>query len=1009
MKKKFVSIMVIALLLLSSIAFMPMAGAAGNAIKINLSKLEPDLRAKLNQNPSGEYRVVIVLKDGADETAVSNFVNALGGKVNAQFHLINAVAASLPADKISVLTSLASVDRILLDGKKYLIPVPKSDDSGAAIQNFINTYPYWYSQFPFWIGADKAWNLGINGSGVTVAVLDTGIFYEHPDLAGVVTDYKVFTGEEDVFPHDGYGHGTACAGCIAAQGIVDWDFGVSGIYFKVKGVAPGAKIIGGKVLTDAGWGWDSWIIQGIQWAVDSGADIISMSLGGLEIPNDGNDPTCLALDAATRQGVICFVAAGNDQGAGTVSSAGCGKDVITVGASTENSFVYWWLGYWPFTYADGYENDQLIFWSSGGPTADGRVDPDICAVGAWGFTLDTYPYYIWLQFGGTSMATPIAAGVGALLVQAYRQSHGVSPTPSKVKDIIMNTAKDLGYDANRQGPGRVDAYSAVLAALNERPYSDTGAINTGILPPGSRYFVKSEFTDNIDDVSAVKLEKVNSVTFEGLTVAYPGALINFSIPEGIEFADVKVKFPVEYTYGCPVQEYDGSQWTDIHFDTALYRNESGSMIMINYAYAHTNVQWFNARVTPGNYMLWIWNPYENLTVEPVDVKITFYKFVNWNWVSTKFYGNRLFTTISVPENAAPGSYSGFLKITCAGERINVPIVVTVPAKLGQTFVLEANVVNEPRSYSSGDWFYIPVQVYTIGHIMLTVKWAYPDADFDVYLIDPNGNVKALSQAPDVPYGDGRYWYTTTGTTMEMLSTFCTHPGYWYIGIHAIYFGNIFAETLTVTLKNGKPISTPNWLYVRSGTSKAFTVSNNILGNVNVETMILSFETEKFEEEISGTVYSFNSTYVGYDAWLIPVTPDMLTLTVSLNWVGDVELHLTLYDPAGANQGQVTTKGETLTINNPAIGYWMAVITIHNVGSADYTMKLGGYRFKAFEGVTLEPESFTLEPYGTQTLTITTSSQAKGMGFIVYYNLETGSIYSETVLLIGRRLFLFGRF
>jgi len=1008
LNKKILSTLVTVTILLSLVAFVPIsnARASGITMKVNLDKLEPDLRAQIQMEPTSEYRVVVVLKNGADKAVALDFVQGLGGKVNAEHDIINAISVSLSADKIPVLTSLVNVDKILLDEKKYLIPTPKSDDSEAAIEKFFETYPYWYSQFPFWIGADKAWEMGIDGSGVTVAILDTGIFYEHPDLEGVVIDYKVFTSEVDVFPHDGYGHGTACSGCVAAQGIVDWDLGVPDIYFKVKGVAPGAKVIGGKVLTDEGWGWDSWIIEGIEWAVESGANMISMSLGGLEVPNDGNDPTCLALDAATREGVACFVAAGNDQGLGTVSSAGCGKDVITVGASTENSFIYWWLGYWPTWYANGYENDQLIFWSSEGPTADGRVDPDICAIGAWGFTLDTYPYYLWLQFGGTSMATPIAAGVGALVIQAYKQAHGGSPSPAGVREILMNTAKDLGYPATRQGAGRVDAEQAVLAALNERPYSDTDAIDTGIVPAGSSYITKSTFTDNIESAYATKFEMFDSIAFEDLSIPPSSdTFLSFEIPEGTEFADVRLKFPVEYAYGCPVKQYNGSQWTDIHLNTVLYRVEDGNWIMINYAYAHTNIQWFDARVTPGSYVLWIWNAYP-LTVEPVDVKITFYKFVNWNWISTYSMENQLFTKISVPKATAPGSYSGFVKVTCNGAQITIPVVVTVPAKLGQTFYLEANVVNEPRAFISGDWFYIPVKVYTIGHVMLTVEWTYSDADFDVFLIAPDGKVDALSYAPSVPViksgGGGQYWYTTTGTTMELLSTFCLYPGYWYIGIHAIYFGDIFSETLTVTLKWGEPISTPDYLYLRKGTSTTFKVSNNILGSVNVQTMVLSFETEQFEEQVSGTVHSFNETYVGYDAWLIPVTPDMITLTVSLDWIEDHELHLTLYDPAGANRGQVTAKGETLTIIDPTIGYWTAIITLHEPGSQDYTMSVGGLRFKAFNGVTLTPASFTLAPYGRQTLIITVSPEAKGAGFIVYYDLTTGSIYSETVISILTR-------
>jgi len=1007
LNKKVVSILVTLTFLLSLVAFIPTSKAevSGNRIKVNFDKLEPDLRAQIQTEPTSEYRVIVVLKNGVDKTVALNYVQSLSGKINAEYSIINAISVSLSAEKIPVLTSLVDVDKILLDEKKYLIPTPRSDDSEAAIENFLETYPYWYSQFPFWIGADKAWEMGIDGSGVTVAILDTGIFYEHPDLDGVVIDYKVFTSEVDAFPHDGYGHGTACSGCVAAQGIIDWDLGVEPIYFKVLGVAPGAKVIGGKVLTDEGWGWDSWIIEGIEWAVEDGADIISMSLGGLEVPNDGNDPTALALDAATKQGVACFVAAGNDQGFGSVSSAGCGKDVITVGASTENSFIYWWLGYWPTWYADGYENDQLIFWSSGGPTADGRADPDVCAIGAWGFTLDTYPYYLWLQFGGTSMATPIAAGVGALVIQAYKQAHGASPSPFGVREILMNTAKDLGYPATRQGAGRVDAEQAVLAALSERPYSDTDAINTGIVPAGYSYMTTSIFTDNIDSAYATKLEMFDSIVFEDLSVPYPGMFLSFEIPEGTEFADVRLKFPVEYVYGCPVKEYNGSQWTDIHLNTALYRIEDGKWIMINYAYAHTNIQWFDARVTSGSYVLWIWNSYA-LTVEPVDVKITFYKFVNWNWISTYSMGNQLFTNIAIPKTTAPGSYSGFVKVICNGAQITIPVVVTVPAKLGQIFYLEANVVNEPRAYISGDWFYIPVKVFTIGHIMLTVGWTYPDADFDVYLIAPDREVEALSYAPGVPVtrpgGGGQYWYTTTGTTMELLSALCLYPGYWYIGIHAIYFGDIFSETLTVTLKQGEPISTPDYLSLKKGTSKTFKVSNNIPGSVNVQTMVLSFETEQFEEQVSGTVHSFEGAYVGYDAWLIPVTPDMITLTVSLDWIGDHELHLTLADPAGANRGQVTAKGEKLTIIDPTIGYWTAIITIHEPGSQDYTMSVGGLRFKAFNGVTLTPASFTLAPYGTQTLTITTSPEAKGAGFIVYYDLTTGSIYSETFISILTR-------
>ncbi|MFX1486941.1 MAG: S8 family serine peptidase, partial [Promethearchaeota archaeon] len=702
---------------------------------IFMSKLEPELLAKLQENPNSVFRVVVVLNDGVSKDAARSLLLSLGGEINAEHNVINAISASIPGDKLQSVTSLGDVNKILIDGKKFLSPVPKAEENNDddVVEDDVS---YWYSQFPWQHDADEAWAMGIDGSGVIAAVLDTGLFYEHPDLAGVVLDYAVFTSEADVFPHDGYGHGTACASCIAAQAIVDWDLGVTDLYFKVKGVAPGAKILGAKVLTDAGWGWDSWIIRGIEWAVWSGADIISCSFGGLEIPNDGNDPTALALDAAAEKGVTSFVAAGNSQGFGTVASPGCAKDVITVGASTENSFPYTWLGYWPFAYADDYENDQLIFWSSGGSTADGRVDPDVSAVGAWGLTLDTHPYYLWLQFGGTSMATPVAAGVGALVIEAYRAAHGHSPEPGEVRNILMNTAEDLGYPANRQGAGRVDAYEAVLAAQCDCCYSDTGGIHAGILEPGEKYTSHLKFKEDIDYVCAERLEWIGDIFEEGLSTP-DDEFLYFTVPAGTEYAQIKLMFPFNYSFGVyDMEDYDGSQWTDAHINTILYRiEEDGSWTMINYGYAHTNIQWFDASVTPGDYVLCM-SHVAGEPITPVDVKIDFYEFAPWTWVSTHILGKNLKVNVKVPWGTAPGSYEGFVRVECDGDFINIPVVATVPAKTGKSFTVTANVVMEPRDSMSGDWVFIPVKVRKYRYITLTVSWFTPDADFDVYLITP---------------------------------------------------------------------------------------------------------------------------------------------------------------------------------------------------------------------------------------------------------------------------------
>jgi hypothetical protein len=164
-------------------------------------------------------------------------------------------------------------------------------------------------------------------------------------------------------------------------------------------------------------------------------------------------------------------------------------------------------------------------------------------------------------------------------------------------------------------------------------------------------------------------------------------------------------------------------------------------------------------------------------------------------------------------------------------------------------------------------------------------------------------------------------------------------------------------------------------------------------------MALSFQTEHFAEQLTSTVRSFDGVNVGYDGWLIPVTPDILTLKVSVNWIGNHELNLDLWDPAGRNVEMTATSGQTLTVHNPAIGYWTAIITIGEPGSQDYSLNVGGTMFKPLEGVTIQPSAFTLQPSGTQTLTISATTQTSRIGQIIYYNFATGSIYSTTLLTI----------
>ncbi|MFL6120979.1 S8 family serine peptidase, partial [Actinophytocola sp.] len=172
------------------------------------------------------------------------------------------------------------------------------------------------------IGAPQAWAAGFTGAGAKVAVLDTGYDPTHPDLAGAVLAQQDFTGEGIT---DTVGHGTHVASTIAGTGAAS-----GGLR---KGVAPGAKLLVGKVLGEYG-GTEAQVIAGMQWAVDQGADVVNMSLGN-DAPTDGTDLLSQTLDELSdSSGTLFVVAAGNSGARETIGSPGAADRALTVGSVT---------------------------------------------------------------------------------------------------------------------------------------------------------------------------------------------------------------------------------------------------------------------------------------------------------------------------------------------------------------------------------------------------------------------------------------------------------------------------------------------------------------------------------------------------------------------------------------------------------------------------------------------------------------------------------------------------
>ncbi len=244
------------------------------------------------------------------------------------------------------------------------------------------------------IGAPEVWDAGLTGAGVDVAVLDSGVDADHPDLRGKVAEAADFTGEGTT--GDRNGHGTHVASLVAGSGAASGG--------ARRGVAYDARLLSGRVLDGAGQGRASWVIAGMQWATEQGADVVNLSLGGTAPESPENDPVARALDSLAAETGTLFVAAAGNSGpySGTIGTPGVAESALTVGAARANG-------------------GTPRFSSVGPTTGTFLAKPDLTAPGvditgarAGGGTADPYT-----AMSGTSQAAPHVAGAAALLLQKH--------------------------------------------------------------------------------------------------------------------------------------------------------------------------------------------------------------------------------------------------------------------------------------------------------------------------------------------------------------------------------------------------------------------------------------------------------------------------------------------------------------------------------------------------------------------------------------------------------------
>jgi serine protease AprX len=412
--------------------------AAANTVGlIPQQKISQDLQ---NLDPSKPVNVIVQYTDGPSDTN-HQMVAAQGGTHVADLALVKGAMYSVSP---SALLEIAKSRNVA-----YITP-------DRQVRRTMDHYNYATSD-------NVAFSAGWDGTGVGVAVIDSGV-YAHPDLNAYNQQSSRIVYSQSFVPGDSstsdkYGHGTHVAGIIGGNGASSASS--SGYATEYQGIAPNAQIVNLRVLDQFGVSTDSEVIAAIDRAIQLqntyNIGVINLSLGRPVFESYKNDPLDQAVEAAWSAGIVVVVAAGNsgrdtsfsESGYGTINVPGNDPYVITVGATSLTA---------PWTEA----NQQIASYSSKGPTLIDHVSkPDLVAPGnnitsllAPGSTLaTTFPQYSvfpcnslgvcgvlagqssYMTLSGTSMATPVVSGAVALMLQ---QNPGL--TPDQVKARLMKSA-----------------------------------------------------------------------------------------------------------------------------------------------------------------------------------------------------------------------------------------------------------------------------------------------------------------------------------------------------------------------------------------------------------------------------------------------------------------------------------------------------------------------------------------------------------------------------------------
>lgn len=380
-----------------------------------------------------------------------------------QYWIANIINCYATPGVVRQLASRNDVESIDIDEERVLIDPVIGNIIGGSNSGITREITYNVLK----MNAPDVWALGFTGQGIVVAVLDTGVNYNHNDLNGNMWIHPSYPYHGWNFisnnnnPMDNHGHGTHCAGTVAGNGA-------SG---SQTGVAPNAKIMALKVLDDSGSGTESGVWDAIQFSVDNGAHVMSLSLGWRHIWSPDRATWRNVMNNALAAGLIASVAAGNEGSGAAPGNVRTPGDVpppwlhpdqtltggisavVSVGATDVNDNIA------------SFSSQGPVTWQAINPFNDypynpglGLIRPDVSAPGVDVKSLSHSNTAGYTSMSGTSMATPGVAGVMALLL-----SKNPNANPEKLAMALELTSVDLGLTGkdNVFGTGRVDAFAAI--------------------------------------------------------------------------------------------------------------------------------------------------------------------------------------------------------------------------------------------------------------------------------------------------------------------------------------------------------------------------------------------------------------------------------------------------------------------------------------------------------------------------------------------------------------------